>query len=487
MTGSAPLWLCLLPLAMTSSTPAPAAPPEPFGATPSEAQVQWHRDELHAFVHFTVTTFTNKEWGYGDEDPAIFNPADFDAKRIVQQLKAGGFTGVILTAKHHDGFCLWPTETTDHDIAASPYKNGKGDIVREFADACETEGMKFGVYLSPWDRHDPRYGAPDYVTDVYRPQLRELLTNYGPIFEVWFDGANGGDGYYGGVNETRNIDRTTYYDWPTTWAMVRELQPDAVMFSDVGPGCRWVGNEAGIAAETSWSTITFPDDAAPGQVDPALLPVGTRLGEQWIPAECDVSIRPGWFYHAAEDNRVKTPAELMNLYLKSVGRGATFLLNVPPMPSGELHPTDVASLAAFGNHLRQTFAINLAAGATVEASSTFGDGYGSAMLLDGNPDTAWVPGETKGEVILTLNKPTTFNLIRVGEDIRLGQRVGGIAVDVFVDGEWRTLCEAESVGHARIWRVPETTANRVRLRVTESAAPPALSEFGLYREANLKP
>jgi alpha-L-fucosidase len=228
-------------------------PPVPYGTLPSERQVRWHELETYAFLHFTTNTFTDKEWGFGDEQPSIFNPTSFDADKIVTVLKAGGMRGVILTAKHHDGFCLWPTKTTKHSVASSPWKNGQGDVVKELADAARKQGLEFGVYLSPWDRNHPQYGQHEYV-QVYRAQLRELLTQYGPIFEVWHDGANGGDGYYGGAREKRTIDRRTYYAWPTTWAIVRKLQPGAVIFSDVGPDVRWVGNEKGIAGETSWAT-----------------------------------------------------------------------------------------------------------------------------------------------------------------------------------------------------------------------------------------
>jgi len=258
-------------------------PPAPYGALPSEAQMRWHGMEMYAFIHFTTNTFTDKEWGYGDESPEVFNPTDFDADQIVGTLADAGFTGVILTCKHHDGFCLWPTETTDHDIAASPYKDGEGDIVREIAEACERHGLRFAPYVSPWDRNNAHYGTPAYVTDVFRPQIRELLTNYGDVFEVWFDGANGGDGYYGGARETRSIDRTTYYGWDTTWQMVDQLAPDAVIFSDVGPGCRWIGNEHGHAADPSWATYTprGPDGSGrfgPGLCDYTESPTGTRNG-----------------------------------------------------------------------------------------------------------------------------------------------------------------------------------------------------------------
>ena len=239
--------------------------------------------EMYAFVHFTINTFTDLEWGMGDESPELFNPSEFDVDQIVGVLAETGFTGVILTCKHHDGFALWPTKTTDHDIAASPYKNGKGDIVREFADSAKKHGLKFGVYVSPWDRNNALYGKPEYITEVFRPQIEELLTNYGDVFTAWFDGANGGDGYYGGARETRSIDRTTYYGWDETWKMVNQLAPNAVIFSDIGPGCRWIGNEKGIAGDPCWATFTpIPvagsDRIAPGQIDYSNAMSGTRNG-----------------------------------------------------------------------------------------------------------------------------------------------------------------------------------------------------------------
>jgi alpha-L-fucosidase len=260
--------------------------------------------EYTAFLHFTVNTFTDKEWGYGDEDPNIFQPARFDADAIAIALQSAGVAGFILTCKHHDGFCLWPTKTTDHSIRGSSWKGGQGDIVRELSDAARRAGLKFGVYLSPWDRNNPQYGTPGYL-DIYRRQLTELLTQYGPIFEVWHDGANGGDGYYGGAREKRTIDKRTYYDWPKTWDLVRKLQPQAVIFSDVGPDIRWVGNERGIAGDPCWAAYdpvaADGGPASPGDVRERESPTGTRHGSHWLPAECDVSIRPGWFWH--EDAR----------------------------------------------------------------------------------------------------------------------------------------------------------------------------------------
>lgn len=469
-----------------------AEPPIPLEPTPSAAQLNWHEMETYAFVHFTINTFTDREWGYGDESPVLFNPTEFDADQIVGTLADAGFGGVILTCKHHDGFCLWPTETTTHNVSASPWRGGEGDVVREFADAAGRRGIEFGVYVSPWDRNSPLYGTPEYVTEVYRPQIRELLTRYGDVFEVWFDGANGGDGYYGGARETRHIDRLTYYGWDETWAMVRELMPDAVVFSDVGPGCRWIGNERGVAGDPCWATYT-PEGRdgdemfAPGMSDYHKSPTGTRDGAFWIPGECDVSIRPGWFWHEDQNGKVRSPANLMDLYLQSVGRGATFLLNVPPDRRGLIHENDAASLRVFGEHLRETFDENLAADAAFEASDVRGDDaarFGSARLVDGDRWSAWTTddGVRTPEVVVTLPEPRTFNMIRLREDIRLGQRVRGVSVDAWIDGAWREIAGTESVGASRVWRVGEVTTDRVRVRVTEAAACPALSDFGLYLE-----
>ena len=466
--------------------------PAPYGALPSPRQQRWSEMEFYNFLHFTVNTFTDREWGYGDEDPSVFNPTAFDADAIVEVLKNAGSAGVILTAKHHDGFCLWPTKTTEHCIRNSPYKNGKGDIVKELSDAAQRHGLKFGVYLSPWDRNQPTYGTPQYI-QVYRQQMRELLTSYGDIFEIWHDGANGGDGYYGGAREKRTIDKHTYYDWPNTWALERELQPGAVLFSDVGPGVRWVGNEKGIAGETCWATFTpvarDGGKAVPGDVREAESTTGTRNGVAWMPAECDVSIRPGWFWHEKENSKVKSAADLMRLYYESAGRGASFLLNVPPDRRGLIHENDAASLRQFGSILRSTFATNLAARAKVSESNTRGkeSRYGGRNLLDGKRDTYWATDDdvTTPEVTLDLGRPVQFDIVRVREYTPLGQRVGGFAVDVWNDGEWSPFGEGTSIGIGRILhRDQPVTASRVRLRVTNAAACPALSEVGVYTQAS---
>ncbi len=436
-----------------------AAPPSP-GAVPSARQLRWHKLEVYGFLHFSMNTFTGREWGYGDEDPALFNPTEFNAAQIVGALKDGGMRAVILTCKHHDGFCLWPTATTGHSVKQSPWRGGSGDVVREISNAARAAGLLFGIYLSPWDRNSALYGEPAYI-DLYRAQLRELLTQYGEISEVWHDGANGGDGYYGGAREKRTIDKRTYYDWPRTWAMVRELQPNAVIFSDVGPDIRWVGNERGIAPETCWSAFDpvgeKGGEASPGDVDTKLSGTGTRGGSHWIPAECDVSIRPGWFWHAEENDRVKTPRQLADLYFKSTGRNASFLLNVPPDRRGLIHEKDAASLKTFGRHLSETFSRNLA---------------GSARLSRG--------------FALDLREPASFNLIRLREDIRLGQHLEQFDVEAFSQGSWKTVASGTTIGNCRLLRLPEpVTASRLRLKIARSLAPPVISEFGLFREPEL--
>jgi len=328
------LFFCLSAVALHAQKS--ILPPEPLFPVPSAEQLAWHEMELTAFVHFTLNTFTGKEWGYGDEDPAIFNPVDFNAGQWVKTFSEAGFKSLILTCKHHDGFCLWPGKYTEHSVKNSPFRNGQGDVVREVSDACKKYGLKFGVYLSPWDRNHPDYGQPEYI-EYYRNQLKELFQNYGPIYEMWFDGANGGDGYYGGKQEHRTIDRQSYYDWPKTLGLVRSMQPDVIFFSDAGPGVRWIGNEQGKAGETNWNTLT-PDTLYAGKSGiETLLNVGAADGTHWIPGEADVSIRKGWFWREEEDSLVKTPEMLFNIYLSSVGRGSTLLLNVPPDKTGLLH------------------------------------------------------------------------------------------------------------------------------------------------------
>ena len=459
------------------------APPRPFGPVPSERQLRWHEMEFYGFLHFTVNTFTDKEWGYGDESEKVFNPSEFDADQIVATAKRAGMKGLILTAKHHDGFCLWPSKYTEHSVKNSPWKDGHGDVVKEISAACRRHGLKFGVYLSPWDRNYKDYGRPEYVT-YYRNQLRELLTNYGDIFTVWFDGANGGDGFYGGARETRKIDNRTYYDWEHTWQIVRELMPGAVMFSDGGPDFRWVGNESGIAGDPCWETLSAAGRYPGGSSQH--LNSGERPGTDWMPAECDVSIRPGWFYHAKEDAKVKTPRQLLDIYYKSVGRGACLNLNLPPDRRGRINENDIRSLSDFRRILDATFSKDLARGATLTASNTRGNSkqFAARNLLDHNRHTYWSTDDnvTTPELVLAFSKPVTFNVVSLRECLPLGQRIEGFALDQFKDGQWVEFAKATSIGNLRLVRGDSITTEKVRLRITQSPVCPALAEFGLYAE-----
>lgn len=469
-------------LLLSSTVSAPA----PYGPVPSERQLRWHEMEFYGFLHFTVNSFTDKEWGYGDESPAVFNPTDFDADQIVRTAQEAGMKGLILTCKHHDGFCLWPSKYTEHSVKNSPWKGGRGDAVKEVSQACRRRGLRFGIYLSPWDRNHADYGRPAYLT-YFRNQLRELLTGYGPVFEVFFDGANGGDGYYGGARETRRIDADAYYDWPRTWQAVRELQPAAVLFSDAGPDVRWVGNERGIAGETCWATSNR-EDFAPGRADAARLNRGDRPGTHWVPAECDVSIRPGWFYHASEDGRVRTPENLVDLYYSSVGRGASLLLNLPPDRRGRIHENDVQSLRAFRRILDATFGKDLAARAAVSASNVRGSAADARFLpsnvIDARPDTYWATDDAvmTPDLTLDLGRDVTFNVVRLREYLPLGQRVEAFALDQWRDGRWTQFAEGTSIGSNRLLRGAPVTTSKVRLRITRAPVCPAISELALFLE-----
>jgi alpha-L-fucosidase len=466
--------------------------PKPYGPIPSQGQINWQEMGMYCIIHYGLDTYTNKEWGFGDEDPKLLNPSLFSAMQIVSAAKAGGFKGVVVVAKHHDGFCLWPTKTTEHNISKSPYKNGKGDIMQEYREACDLLGMKLGVYCSPWDRNNPNYGTPEYLK-IYQEQLRELYTNYGALFISWHDGANGGDGYYGGKRETRKIDRSTYYDWKNTWAITRQLQPNAVIFGDVGPDVRWVGNENGYAGETCWATYTphAPDDGKEpgnGYVKDYEGTEGTRNGQYWMPAECDVSLRPGWFYHQAQDNGVKSPYTLLDLYYKSVGRGAALDLGLSPDQRGIINEIDVKSLTEFGNLLRETFTVNLANGATLTASNIRGANklrYGPQFLLDNNRYTYWATDEnvTTPNLVVDMHTPKTFNVIRLRENIMLGQRIDSAAVDAFINNKWQQIGAATSIGGNRLIRLTQNiTTTKLRLRITGSPVAIALSDFGVFKE-----
>jgi alpha-L-fucosidase len=460
-------------------------PPEPFGPLPSERQLAWHEMEYYMFVHFTVNTFTDKEWGYGDEKESVFNPTALDCRQWAKTAKDAGMKGIIITAKHHDGFCLWPSAFTEHSVKNSVWKDGKGDVLRELRQACDEFGLKFGVYLSPWDRNNAAYGTPEYLV-YYRNQLKELLTKYGDVFEVWFDGANGGDGYYGGARETRKIDNKTYYDWSNTHAIVRELQPMAVMFSDAGPDTRWVGNESGMGSLTNWCLLK-KDEMYPGGNFAKILGEGHSDGNYWVPAEVDVSIRRGWFYHNTQDSLVRSPENLMELYYSSVGRNSNLLLNIPPDRRGLLHENDVKSLLGFKELLNKEFANELAKGKKATASSSRGKGYEASLAIDGNPQTYWATkdSETTGDVIIDLGKETEINRVLIQEYINLGQRVQEFIVYAFENGEWKFLIDGTTIGHKIIRKFPVVKTTKIKITIARSKACPVISNIELYRSPGM--
>ncbi|MDZ4200513.1 MAG: alpha-L-fucosidase [Kiritimatiellia bacterium] len=460
----------------------------PVGPTPSPRQLRWHDMEVYGFIHFTVNTFTDREWGLGDESPAVFQPTDFDADQIADAAAQGGLEGLILTCKHHDGFCLWPSRYTDHSVRNSPWRAGGGDVVRDVSEACRRRGLRFGVYLSPWDRHHAAYGRSEYLS-YYRNQLEELTSEYGELFEVWFDGANGGNGYYGGANEERRIDRKTYYEWETTWDIVRRNQPNAVIFSDAGPDVRWVGNEKGIAGNPCWATFS-KTGLYPGlEGGWEQLSAGDRAGTDWLPAECDVSIRPGWFYHATEDDQVRSPENLLDLYFQSVGRGASLLLNLPPDRRGRIHERDLASLTAFRRRLHGLFERNGADNARIRADSVRKPNrtFRPEHLIDGDPGTFWAAadGHLQTEVVLDFSMPVSFNVIRLRENIAFGQRVNRFAVDVEQAGAWMEYLQAEAIGNRRILKGNSVTTRRIRLRILDAIASPVLTELALFFDPQL--
>jgi alpha-L-fucosidase len=455
--------------ALWAGSPRAAEAPAPLLPVPSPAQVSWQRMETNAFVHFGPNTFTSVEWGSGREDPAVFNPTAFDARQWVRAFKAAGMRGVILTAKHHDGFCLWPSALSTHTVARSPWQGGRGDVLRELSNACREAGLKFGVYVSPWDRNHPAYGTPEY-NRVFVGMLEEVLGSYGPIFEVWFDGANGE-----GPNGRRQV-----YDWPAFHAAVKRLQPDAVIFSDGGPGVRWVGNERGHGSLTSWALIDR-DRYAPGTPFSDDLGEGSRLGRDWVPPECDVSIRPGWFYRASEDARVKPAATLVRLYEQSVGRNCLLLLNVPPDTRGRIADPDVTALAGMRRALDQVYGANLATGARVLADASR-DGFEAARAVDRDADSFWAApeGATHARLTLTLPAPVTFNRIVLREPIALGQRVGTFEVEAMAAGGWMRIGAGSTIGYKRILVVADTKTNQVRITIHDARASPLVAEIGLH-------
>ena len=454
-------------------------PPAPVLPVPTPEQIKWQKMENYAFAHFGLNTFNDLEWGYGNTPAETFNPTDLDCEQWVRIIKAAGLKGVILTAKHHDGFCLWPTKTVDYNISNSPYKNGKGDMVRELSDACKKHGLKFGLYLSPWDRHNAEYGREGYQK-TYHEQINELISNYGPLFEFWFDGANGGNGWYGGTNETRSIDPKTYYGYETAREMIKAKHPEAMIFGGTVPDIRWIGNESGWAGETNWSPYSLDKETHYTQNQ-----WGMKDGNQWLPGECDVSIRPGWFYHHREDHQVRTVPNLVDLYYRSVGHNANFLLNFPVALNGQIHPVDSARAVDWYHTIQAELKDNLLAGIQPKASETRGGAYKASNVTDDNWDSYWATsdGMTSGSLTFPLPTGTSLNRVMIQEYIPLGQRVKSFVVEYKEGDQWLPVkCNEETttVGYKRLLRFETVETEELRIRFTDARGCLCISEAGAY-------
>jgi len=471
------LFLFFLPVLAFAQT----APPAPVYPIPEPRQIAWQDLQYYGFVHFNMNTFSDREWGFGDEKPSQFTPSALDARQWARVAKEAGMKGLIITAKHHDGFVLWPSAYTEHSVKNSPWRDGKGDLIREFVDACREYGLKVGIYYSPWDRNHPDYGKPEYITYM-RNQLTELLSNYGELFEVWFDGANGGSGWYGGANEERIVDKSSYYDWPSMHALVRNLQPGAMLFSDAGPDVRWVGNEHGYAYPTTWSNL-MRDSVYAGMPEYSdQWAMGQENGSHWVPAESDVSIRPGWYYHAYEDHKVKTLPELLEIYYQSIGQNSSLLINFPVDTRGLIPDSDVQAIMELAAKVKEDFAVNLATGAKVSASSNRGAGYKASHLLDGNYSSYWAAaaGQTSATLELDFGKMATFNRVKIQEYVNLGQRVSAFTIEKEVEGKWLPLAQGTTIGYTRILRVPDTQAQKIRVNFLKGKGEPLIAELGVY-------
>ncbi len=426
---------------------------------PSARQMHWHEHPFYGFVHFGMNTFTDQEWGSGGEDPALFNPAQLDCRQWARVAKEVGMQRLILTAKHHDGFCLWPSRWTEHSVKHSPWKGGRGDVVAEFVEACATEGIEAGLYLSPWDRNHGAYGQPEYV-EYYHRQMDELFGGaYGKLYEIWLDGANGGDGWYGGANERREIDRRTYYDFPRIIDKIRTLQPDAVIFSDAGPDIRWIGNESGTSEPACWGTID-PSKIVIGDADCSYLAAGEEGGTHWIPPEVDVSIRPGWFWHPSEAPH--SLRRLISIWFTSVGHGHGLNLNIPPDRSGLFAEEDVLQLRALRHAVEANFRTDLAEGAEIED------------VPDG-PLTR----------VVHLPPKTRANCVHLEEQVEKGQHIAAFEVDVRQDGAWHRIVKGGTVGARMFVPFEAVLAEALRVRVTRAIGPVTLSRLSLYHAPNV--
>ncbi|CAK9141682.1 unnamed protein product [Ilex paraguariensis] len=456
----------------SSSSSHPKPPPIPILPIPTSQQLSWQFSEMAMFIHFGPNTFTDSEWGTGRADSSVFNPTALNASQWVRVAKENGFSRIILTAKHHDGFCLWPSEYTDYSVKSSPWKNGNGDVVFELAEAARNAGVQLGLYLSPWDRHEPTYGKTLEYNEYYMGQMTELLTRYGNIKEVWLDGAKG------------EGEKDMEYLFDNWFSLIHQLQPEAVIFSDAGPDIRWVGNENGVAGTTCWSC--FNRSAAKiGDTDTKYSHVGDPYGHDWVPAECDVSIRPGWFWHASQVP--KSAMTLLDLYYKSVGRNGLLLLNVPPNSSGLISDEDIQVLREFSELRNSIFSHNLAKNALPSASSTRGglcdSQFGSHRVLEEGIHAYWAPNGNQSDWALYLNfqEPVTFNVLQVQEPIHMGQRVMEFHLDVMNEkGDWKKVINGTTVGYQRLLLFPNVQSSRIRLVIDKSRADPLISYLGIY-------
>jgi len=460
--------------AITVGLHAKTPPPNPIAPVPTAAQLAWQKLEYYAFVHFGMNTFSDHEWGEGREPADDFNPTEFDARQWARVARDAGMRGIIITAKHHDGFCLWPSATTEYSVKNSNWRKGRGDVLRELSDACRTYGLKFGIYISPWDRNHPLYGTPKY-NSVYKQQWRELLSNYGDVFESWLDGANDGK-------------KRMVYDFNGFFSTIKSVQPGTIIFSDAGPDIRWVGNERGLAGETNWSDRDN-EGSFPGFADAKVLNTGDENGTTWLPAECDVSIRPGWFYHANEDAKLKSVADLMTIYYGSVGRNCNLLLNIGVDRRGLVNEHDVARLLEFRAARETALGANLAKG-TITASNVRGGDrrFAAGNVLDGSFDTYWASDDdvTNASLTLDLGHDVDIDTVLLQENITLGQRVRRFSVQIWDGTKFLTVSQQTTIGYKRILRFQKARTNKIRIVIEDARACPTISTLEIYNTSSDK-
>ena len=478
--------LALMQFACKDASRAPRA----YGPLPSKGQLEWHKMEYFSLVCYGLNTYTEEEWAYGDVDTKLFNPSNLDTDQWAKVACEAGMKGLILVAKHHDGFCLWPSRYTDYSVKATPWKNGKGDVLGDLAASCKKYGLKTGVYLSPWDRNHAEYGRKEYV-DYYYKQLEELMTQYGDIFEFWIDGANGGTGYYGGANERRNIDRKTYYGYEHIFSTVKKYQPDAVIFSDVGPGSRWVGNEAGIGGKTNWNRIStqgkFPGDPNPEYNKK--LKNGDPSGEEWIPAEVNTTLLwpKAWYFHTG--HQARSLSNLVELYYSSIGRGSPLNLGLAIAPSGQIRNRDARALLSFRKQMEREFAVNLVEDAEIIADDYRGkqNAFAPDNCIDGNTETYWATNDSVKSATLNIDfgKETSINRLLLQEYISLGQRVCQFTLEAEQNGNYKEIAAGTTIGYKRILRFNNITTSRVRISLKTDAPCLTLSNLGIYHAPRL--